>query len=222
MSHLLKYNHVSILQEDRVVISDLNFELNKGEFVYLLGKTGSGKSSFLKTIYGDISIGIGSAEVCGFNLTNLKRNDIPFLRRKLGIVFQDFQLLNDRSVLENLIFVMKATGWKDESKMKAGILDVLKKVGLEGKESKKPHELSGGEQQRVSIARALINNPELILADEPTGNLDPETSEEIFKLLKSISEMGCSVLFATHDMLIYNPQKGRTLNFENGKVMEVR
>lgn len=222
MSHLLKYNHVSILQEDRVVISDLNFELNKGEFVYLLGKTGSGKSSFLKTIYGDISIGIGSAEVCGFNLTNLKRNDIPFLRRKLGIVFQDFQLLNDRSVLENLIFVMKATGWKDESKMKAGILDVLKKVGLEGKESKKPHELSGGEQQRVSIARALINNPELILADEPTGNLDPETSEEIFKLLKSISEMGCSVLFATHDMLIYNPQKGRTLNFENGKVMEVK
>jgi cell division transport system ATP-binding protein len=160
--------------------------------------------------------------VCGFNLTNLKRNDIPFLRRKLGIVFQDFQLLNDRSVYENLVFVMKATGWKDESKMRAGIMDVLKKVGLEGKESKKPHELSGGEQQRVSIARALINNPELILADEPTGNLDPETSEEIFKLLKSISEAGCSVLFATHDMLIYNPQKGRTLNFENGKVMEVK
>jgi cell division transport system ATP-binding protein len=222
MSHLLKYNHVSILQEDRIVISDLNFELNKGEFVYLLGKTGSGKSSFLKTIYGDISINVGNAEVCGFNLTNLKRNDIPFLRRKLGIVFQDFQLLNDRSVYENLVFVMKATGWKDESKMRAGIMDVLKKVDLEGKESKKPHELSGGEQQRVSIARALINNPELILADEPTGNLDPETSEEIFKLLKSISEAGCSVLFATHDMLIYNPQKGRTLNFENGKVMEVR
>ncbi|MCA6436868.1 MAG: cell division ATP-binding protein FtsE [Bacteroidota bacterium] len=222
MSHLLKYNHVSILQEDRIVISDLNFELNKGEFVYLLGKTGSGKSSFLKTIYGDISINVGNAEVCGFNLTNLKRNDIPFLRRKLGIVFQDFQLLNDRSVYENLVFVMKATGWKDESKMRAGIMDVLKKVGLEGKESKKPHELSGGEQQRVSIARALINNPELILADEPTGNLDPETSEEIFKLLKSISEAGCSVLFATHDMLIYNPQKGRTLNFENGKVMEVK
>lgn len=222
MSHLLKYNHVSILQEDRIVISDLNFELNKGEFVYLLGKTGSGKSSFLKTIYGDISITVGNAEVCGFNLTNLKRNDIPFLRRKLGIVFQDFQLLNDRSVYENLVFVMKATGWKDENKMKAGIMDVLKKVGLEGKEFKKPHELSGGEQQRVSIARALINNPELILADEPTGNLDPETSEEIFKLLKSISEMGCSVLFATHDMLIYNPQKGRTLNFENGKVMEVK
>jgi cell division transport system ATP-binding protein len=196
--------------------------LNKGEFVYLLGKTGSGKSSFLKTIYGDISINVGNAEVCGFNLTNLKRNDIPFLRRKLGIVFQDFQLLNDRSVYENLVFVMKATGWKDESKMRAGIMDVLKKVGLEGKESKKPHELSGGEQQRVSIARALINNPELILADEPTGNLDPETSEEIFKLLKSISEAGCSVLFATHDMLIYNPQKGRTLNFENGKVMEVK
>jgi cell division transport system ATP-binding protein len=210
------------LQEDRIVISDLNFELNKGEFVYLLGKTGSGKSSFLKTIYGDISINVGNAEVCGFNLTNLKRNDIPFLRRKLGIVFQDFQLLNDRSVYENLVFVMKATGWKDESKMRAGIMDVLKKVGLEGKESKKPHELSGGEQQRVSIARALINNPELILADEPTGNLDPETSEEIFKLLKSISEAGCSVLFATHDMLIYNPQKGRTLNFENGKVMEVK
>ncbi len=222
MSYLLKYSNVSILQDDRVVIGDLNFELHKGEFVYLLGKTGSGKSSFLKTIYGDISIGIGNAEVCGFNLTNLKRNEIPFLRRKLGIVFQDFQLLNDRSVYENLVFVMKATGWKDESKIRAGIMDVLKKVGLEGKESKKPHELSGGEQQRVSIARALINNPELILADEPTGNLDPETSEEIFKLLKSISEAGCSVLFATHDMLIYNPQKGRTLNFENGKVVEVK
>lgn len=222
MSYLLKYNNVSILQDDRVVIGDLNFELHKGEFVYLLGKTGSGKSSFLKTIYGDISINIGNAEVCGFNLTNLKRNEIPFLRRKLGIVFQDFQLLNDRSVYENLVFVMKATGWKDESKIRAGIMDVLKKVGLEGKEAKKPHELSGGEQQRVSIARALINNPELILADEPTGNLDPETSEEIFKLLKSISEAGCSVLFATHDMLIYNPQKGRTLNFENGKVLEVK
>lgn len=222
MSYLLKYNNVSILQDDRVVIGDLNFELHKGEFVYLLGKTGSGKSSFLKTIYGDISINIGNAEVCGFNLTNLKRNEIPFLRRKLGIVFQDFQLLNDRSVYENLVFVMKATGWKDESKIRAGIMDVLKKVGLEGKEAKKPHELSGGEQQRISIARALINNPELILADEPTGNLDPETSEEIFKLLKSISEAGCSVLFATHDMLIYNPQKGRTLNFENGKVLEVK
>jgi len=222
MSYLLKYNNVSILQDDRVIIGDLNFELHKGEFVYLLGKTGSGKSSFLKTIYGDISINIGNAEVCGFNLTNLKRNEIPFLRRKLGIVFQDFQLLTDRNVHDNLTFVMKATGWKDESKIRAGIMDVLKKVGLEGKEAKKPHELSGGEQQRVSIARALINNPELILADEPTGNLDPETSEEIFKLLKSISEAVCSVLFATHDMLIYNPQKGRTLNFENGKVLEVK
>lgn len=221
MSHLLKYNHVSILQEDRIVISDLNFELNKGEFVYLLGKTGSGKSSFLKTIYGDISINVGNAEVCGFNLTNLKRNDIPFLRRKLGIVFQDFQLLNDRSVYENLVFVMKATGWKDESKMRAGIMDVLKKVGLEGKESKKPHELSGGEQQRVSIARALINNPELILADEPTGNLDPETTDEIMQLLWSIcSDYNTTIIMATHDYSIIQKFPSKVLKVEQGKVFE--
>ena len=204
MSEIIQFNKVAIFQDERTVVGDLTITINKGEFVYLLGKTGSGKSSFLKTIYGDLSVNVGEAKVFDYDLKNLKQKDIPFLRRKLGIVFQDFQLLGDRSVFENLRFVMKATGWKEEPKIKERIYAVAKQVNLEGKENKMPHELSGGEQQRVSIARALVNNPELILADEPTGNLDPDSSEEILMILKELSQNGCAVIFATHDMLVYN------------------
>ena len=220
MSEIIQFNKVAIFQDERTVVGDLTITINKGEFIYLLGKTGSGKSSFLKTIYGDLSVNIGEAKVFDYDLKNLKQKDIPFLRRKLGIVFQDFQLLGDRSVFENLRFVMKATGWKEEPKIKERIYAVAKQVNLEGKENKMPHELSGGEQQRVSIARALVNNPELILADEPTGNLDPDSSEEILMILKELSQNGCAVIFATHDMLVYNKFKARTLLFENGKVIE--
>lgn len=219
-SPVIKFDNVTIFQNERPVVGSLNVEIKAGEFVYLLGKTGSGKSSFLKTLYGDLPLTNGTGSVCGQSLNHLRSGQIPYLRRKLGIVFQDFQLLSDRSVYENLRFVMKATGWKEEEKIKSRITDVLKKVSLEGREEKMPHELSGGEQQRVSIARALVNEPEIILADEPTGNLDPETSEEILKLLKQISESGRAVLLATHDMLVYNKYKSRTLVFENGKVTE--
>jgi cell division transport system ATP-binding protein len=220
MSELIKFSNVTIFQDERPVVGDLSVEVNSGEFIYLLGKTGSGKSSFLKTLYGDLPISLGVGNVCGYDLTHLKQKDIPFLRRKLGIVFQDFQLLSDRTVYENLKFVMQATGWNNEAEIKARITEVITQVNLEGKENKMPHELSGGEQQRVSIGRALVNSPELILADEPTGNLDPETSEEILVLLKKLSENGCAVLFATHDMLVYHKFKSRTLLFENGRVIE--
>ena len=217
---VIEFKNATIYQGEVPVISNLNLALHKGEFVYLLGKTGSGKSSLLKTIYGDITLTAGTGEVSGFKLQSLKRKEIPFLRRKLGIVFQDFQLLSDRTVFENLRFVMKATGWNDEEKIKARVKDVLSKVGLESKAQVMPFQLSGGEQQRISIARALINEPEVILADEPTGNLDPETSEEIMKLLLDISKQGRLILFATHDILLYSKFPARTLMCDNGQIAD--
>jgi cell division transport system ATP-binding protein len=217
---IISLSDVRIFQETNLILYEVNIEINKGEFVYLIGKTGSGKSSFLKTIYGELSLKEGVATVCGFELFKLKRKNIPYLRRKIGIVFQDFQLLTDRSVEENLFFVLKATGWKDKAKIKHRATEVLESVGLGTKAFKMPHELSGGEQQRIAIARALLNNPELILADEPTGNLDPETSEEIMKLLLNISKEGKAVIMATHDYSIMEKFPSRTLKCEAGKLVE--
>ncbi|MBS1647456.1 MAG: ATP-binding cassette domain-containing protein [Bacteroidetes bacterium] len=221
MSAVIHLSQVNIHQSSGAVVSNLSLTINPGDFVYLLGKTGSGKSSVLKCLYGELPIKQGTAQVCHFDLTKISKKEIPFLRRKLGIVFQDFQLLNDRSVFENLRFVLHATGWKDEAQIKKQILLVLEKVGLVGRSEKMPHQMSGGEQQRVAIARALLNKPEVLLADEPTGNLDPETSAEIMRLFIEISKTGTAVLFATHDMLLYNKFPARTLKCENGQVTEV-
>lgn len=220
MEPIVSISNCNIFIDKHLVLSDVNFEINQGEFVYLIGKTGTGKSSLLKTLYGELPMTEGSGRVAGFDLQKLKRKQIPFLRRKLGIVFQDFQLLTDRTVAENLIFVMRATGWKDKNKMKEKINEVLDKVGLSTKGFKMPYELSGGEQQRVSIARALINDPELILADEPTGNLDPETSDNILKLLSEISKSGRAILMATHDYAQMGIYGNRTLRCEGGKVLD--
>ncbi len=216
---VISLNNLAVYQRNILVLSSINLEIDKGEFVYLIGKTGTGKSSLLKTLYADLPVVEGEATIAEHNLKNIKKKEIPFLRRKLGIVFQDFQLLSDRSVSENLMFVLKATGWKDKKQMQDRVQEVLDKVGIGTKGFKMPHQLSGGEQQRVSIARALLNDPEIILADEPTGNLDPGTSEEIVKLLMDISKSGRAVLMASHDFIMIDKFPSRTLRCENGKVL---
>ena len=221
MSELIKYKGVEICQDEQIVLTDINLTISSGEMVYLLGRVGSGKSSFMKTIYGELPIdGIG-ASALDYDLLKLRRRDIPYLRRKVGVVFQDFQLLVDRNVEENLMFVLKATGWKDKQAMKNNIYDVLKQVGMAEKAYKMPYQLSGGEQQRVVIARALLNAPGLILADEPTGNLDPETGKEIMELLYSISQAGMTVIMSTHNPLWPEQYPGRKLQFADGKISEV-
>lgn len=217
---IIKLKNVDIFQQAHLVLSNVDLHIDKGDFVWVIGQTGSGKSSLLKVIYGDLNISTGQGVACGYDLNHIKNKDIPFLRRKLGIVFQDFQLLTDRSVEQNLQFVMRATGWADKKLIADRALDVLEKVGLRSKLKKMPHELSGGEQQRVVIARALLNDPEIILADEPTGNLDPDTSEEIVLLLKDISQLGTAVLIATHDYHIIRTFPSRIIKCENGRVLE--
>lgn len=217
---IISLEKVSIFQKHNLVLTNVSLNIDKGEFVYLLGKTGSGKSSLLKTLYADLSLHQGTATVAGYDLATIKRKEIPYLRRKLGIVFQDFQLLTDRSINDNLLFVLKATGWKDKDAMQKRMQEVLEKVHLSTKGFKMPHELSGGEQQRVSIARALLNDPELILADEPTGNLDPETSEGIMNLLLEISKSGRAVLIATHDIMMFDKFPSRTIKCESGNVID--
>ncbi|MGM0479521.1 MAG: cell division ATP-binding protein FtsE [Bacteroidota bacterium] len=221
MKKVIDIEQGRIEQKKVTVLQDVNVGISEKEFVYLIGKTGSGKSSFLKTLYGDLPLIDGKGTVAGFDLTRLKNREIPLLRRKIGIVFQDFQLLTDRSVMKNLFFVMKATGWKKKKEMEQRGLKVLGMVGIEEKAYKMPHELSGGEQQRVAIARALLNNPALILADEPTGNLDPETSEAIMKLLIAIAQEGTSLLMATHDMSLVEKFPGRVLRVENNTIREI-
>jgi cell division transport system ATP-binding protein len=218
---VLEFKNASIYQGDSLVLSKVNVEVNKGDFVYLIGKTGSGKSSFMKTLYGDLALTEGEGHVVEYNLKTLKEDDIPYLRRKLGVVFQDFKLLTDRTVNENLLFVLKATGWKDKTEMDARVEAVLTKVDMKTKGFKYPHELSGGEQQRVAIARALLNNPELILADEPTGNLDPQTSIEVMEVLQEINKNGNTILMATHDYALLLKYPSKTLKCDENQVYEV-
>jgi len=221
MEKVIEFRNGYIFHRDHLVLSDINFSLNKGEFLYLIGKVGSGKTSLIKTINAELPLKRGSCEVCGYALEKIKKSQIPYLRRKLGIVFQDFQLLIDRNVYQNLAFVLKATGWSNKKEIDKRINEVLEKVGLEYKHYKMPHQLSGGEQQRVVIARALLNNPLIILADEPTGNLDPETSESILKLLIQICENGTAVLMATHNYNLLKKYPFRTLKCENGRIVEI-
>ncbi|MDQ2720022.1 MAG: ATP-binding cassette domain-containing protein [Bacteroidota bacterium] len=218
---IVAIKNVNIYQGDSLILGDVNISVNRGEFVYLVGKTGTGKSSLLKTLYGDLDFKEGEGSVVGYDLNKLDWRQIPYLRRNLGVVFQDFQLLTDRNVNENLKFVLKATGWKDEKLMDEKIADVLDKVGLKTKGFKMPFELSGGEQQRIDIARALLNSPKLILADEPTGNLDPETSDEIMNLLFNICrDYGTAIIMATHDYRVINKFPARTIKTERGKVLD--
>lgn len=220
MSELIKYRNVDICQDEQIVLTDVNLSISSGEMVYLLGRVGSGKSSLMKTIYGELPVEGTKATALDYDLLKLRRREIPYLRRKVGVVFQDFQLLSDRNVEENLLFVLKATGWKDKRAMRSNIMDVLKQVGMEEKAYKMPYQLSGGEQQRVVIARALLNAPGLILADEPTGNLDPETGRGIMELLYSISQAGMTVIMSTHNPAWPEQYPGRKLYFADGKITE--
>ncbi|MFM7822383.1 MAG: cell division ATP-binding protein FtsE [Bacteroidota bacterium] len=217
---IISLKDVNVFQQKNLVLSQVNLQISPGEFVYLIGRTGSGKSSFLKLLYGELPLHQGTGQVAGFQLNTLKEKEIPFLRRKLGIVFQDFQLLPDRSSRENLVFVLKATGWTDKNQIMERVNEVLGKVGLESKGYKMPHELSGGEQQRLAIARALLNDPEVILADEPSGNLDPETSNGIMRLFFDISKNGCAVVMATHNYTLIERFPARVILFDQGKVAE--
>ncbi len=218
---ILTLTNVAIYQRESLILSEVNVNINKGEFVYLIGKTGTGKSSFMKTLYGDIPLKEGQGEIVGMDLKKLKEKEIPYLRRKLGVVFQDFKLLNDRNVKQNLEFVLKATGWKDKGEIESKIDKVLRKVGMQTKNFKFPYQLSGGEQQRIAIARALLNDPELILADEPTGNLDPQTSVEVMEVLQDLNKNGNTILMATHDYALLLKYPSKTLKCDGQKVFEV-
>jgi cell division transport system ATP-binding protein len=222
MSHpVLSLKNVTIYQEDNVILNDVNLEVNHGEFIYIIGKTGSGKSSFMKTLYADLPLSEGEATIVDFDLASLKEDQIPYLRRKIGIVFQDFKLLPDRTVNDNMLFVLKATGWTEITEMQEKIDEVLDKVDMKAFSSKMPHQLSGGEQQRVAIARALLNDPELILADEPTGNLDPQTSVEVMEVLRKINSLGKTVIMATHDYALLMKYPSKTLKCEDKTIFEV-
>ena len=221
MAAVLELKDASIYQRENLILTDVSVRVDKGEFVYLIGKTGTGKSSFMKTLYGDLPLQNGEGHIVGYDLATMKETDIPFLRRKLGVVFQDFKLLNDRTVKDNLHFVLKATGWTDKAEMDTRIDDVLDKVAMKTKAFKYPYQLSGGEQQRVAIARALLNDPELILADEPTGNLDPQTSVEVMEVLQEINKNGNTILMATHDYALLLKYPSKTLKCDENQIFEV-
>jgi cell division transport system ATP-binding protein len=218
---IVSLKNVSIYQEKNMVLQNVNLEVERGDFIYIIGKTGSGKSSLMKTLYADLPLTDGEGEIVEYNLRTLKEKDIPYLRRKIGIVFQDFKLLPDRSVFDNLDFVLKATGWKETEERKRQIEEVLEKVGMKAMAFKMPHQLSGGEQQRVAIARALLNDPDLILADEPTGNLDPQTSVGVMEVLKSINQNGKTIIMSTHDYAIIMKYPNKTLKCEDSTLFEV-
>ncbi|MBQ2520522.1 MAG: ATP-binding cassette domain-containing protein [Paludibacteraceae bacterium] len=220
MAHLIDYKNVAVHQADQIVLHDVNLTVESGEMIYMLGKVGSGKSSLMKTFYGALPVAEGEAHVLDYDMTSIRRRKLPYLRRRLGIIFQDYKLLTDRSVEDNLLFVLRATGWKDKKLMREHVREVLEQVGMENKAYKKPYELSGGEQQRVVIARALLNSPEIILADEPTGNLDAETGQGIMELLYSICQAGITVLISTHNRLWPELYPGKKWVFADGEIKE--